>query len=134
MNINLNSRTRPEQAAFQDVRKIILKDVRILARFAKIYCDGLHRDRQRRPVEAGGPVGALVNGMGLHLCNDCRATFLHGAAKRMMCPYHPKPRCKTCPTPCYPSMYRDRMKAMMKYSGARVLLHGRLDLLYKYLF
>lgn len=110
------------------------KDILILAQLVQIYCRSHHGDREAHAVTAGGTLVPWMDRQDLHLCSKCGSLFLHGAAKRVFCPYDPKPRCKKCPTPCYRPGYREAMRTVMRYSGSRMILRGRIDLLYKYLF
>ena len=114
--------------------KAIRRDIAVLARFVRFYCRDLHSDRDLAAVTAMGMLAPYVGGLSLKLCAGCRGMFLHGAAKRALCPYDPKPRCKKCAAPCYRAGHREAMRAVMRHSGRRMILRGRLDLLYKYLF
>jgi len=50
------------------------------------------------------------------------------------CPQEPKPSCKHCEIHCYKPIYREKIRDVMRYSGKRLILHGRLDLLWHYFF
>ena len=54
--------------------------------------------------------------------------------KRSRCPLDPKPACKHCPVHCYHPTYRQNIREVMRYSGRRLVLSGRLDMLYHLLF
>ena len=54
---------------------------------------------------------------------------MHAFVKRQTCPMSPKPSCKKCPQNCYASAYRARIREVMKVSGRRLVLRGRLDYL-----
>ncbi len=118
--------------------KRVRKDIYVLARFVEIYCRDRHPDRPRGKVSSRGPLGeALGDALGeapVELCDECRKLLLHGAGKRLICPYDPKPRCKKCPTHCYGREYRQRIREVMRHSGMRLILRGRLHLLFKYFF
>jgi len=47
---------------------------------------------------------------------------------------HPKPACKHCPSHCYHPTYRAKIRQVMKFSGKKMLLGGRLDYLIHLLF
>jgi hypothetical protein len=114
--------------------RAISKDILILGQFVRLYCQTRHAGCETLPVTVKGTLAPWINGLDLKLCSECRGLFLHGAAKRVLCPYAPKPRCKKCPTPCYRPGHREAMRAVMRDSGRRMILHGRLDLIHKYLF
>ena len=45
-----------------------------------------------------------------------------------------KPACRNCPQHCYHPHWRKRIKEVMRFSGAKLLLTGRLDYLFHILF
>jgi len=92
------------------------RDLRQLALFTRVYCRDHH---------APGPLG---------LCPDCRALLRYARQRRMRCPLDPKPTCKRCPVHCYKPVQRQRVRAIMRYSGRALVLRGRLDLLWHLLF
>ena len=61
------------------------------------------------------------------LCDEC-AQFLDYAEVRLeKCPYgEDKPTCANCPVHCYKPHYRAQAKAIMRYSGPRMLLRHPL--------
>lgn len=108
------------------------KDIRVLASFIDLYCDDKHPGRKREKVSAGGRVGFHANDLCLQLCVECGRLFLYAASKRIICPFDPKPSCKKCPAHCYNQSFRARIRGVMRYSGMRMILGGRLGLLKKY--
>jgi hypothetical protein len=54
--------------------------------------------------------------------------------KLVACPFEPKPGCRHCIQPCYAGDYRTFVKAVMRYSGMRLIKSGRLDLIIRYFF
>jgi hypothetical protein len=89
-------------------------DRHILEQFVGIYCEGRH----------GSAKG--------HLCDACRDLLAYSLQRYERCPHDPKPSCKRCKTHCYRPAYRERVRQVMRYSGMRMLLKGRLDLLRHY--
>jgi len=92
------------------------KDSYILRQFVHIYCRGKHKT----------PRGEL--------CADCQDLLSYSLGRLERCPQNPKPTCKHCEIHCYKPAYREKIRQVMRYSGKRLILHGRLDLLYHYLF
>ena len=92
------------------------KDSHILEQFAHIYCRGQHK------VPKGD------------LCVDCQDLLTYALKRLERCPQDPKPACKHCEVHCYKPAYREKIRQVMRYSGKRLILHGRLDLLWHYLF
>jgi hypothetical protein len=92
------------------------KDIRVLAAFIGCFCRGRHQS----------PKGEL--------CPQCSELLRYARSKREKCPLDPKPSCKHCPIHCYARTQREAIREVMAYSGRRLLLRGRLDLLWHYLF
>lgn len=90
------------------------KDRYILEQFIRIYCEGKHRT----------PKGTL--------CPECADLLAYAEQRLRRCPHDPKPACKHCPIHCYRPAYRERIREVMRYSGKRLILKGRLDLLRHY--
>jgi len=111
------------------------KDIRVMRNFIAIFCRENHQVEKKDvfPVEDA----RLRQSLGdeeLVLCQDCSRLLNHGIAKLLLCPYDPKPMCKKCATHCYAPGYREKMRQVMRFSGKYMIKHGRLDLLFHYLF
>ena len=91
------------------------RDQEILTRFTSLYCK----------VHHGGTH---------ELCADCVEFLTYARERRRLCPLDPKPACKHCPVHCYRPGHREQVRRIMRFSGRRLILRGRLDLLWKYLF
>lgn len=109
------------------------RDIPVLAEFVSIWCDDHCQDRARRRWRPPRVVEHLVADPPL-LCEDCQHLLGYSVGRRLLCPHDPKPACKHCPTRCYREDDRARMRAVMRYSGWRLLLRGRWWLLGKYFF
>ena len=109
------------------------KDLRVLALFTAVYCGAKHSgDKGSLAVEEPG-----LQGLGLDrflLCGECREFLGYAFARRLRCPLDPKPTCKHCHVHCYRSGHREKVREVMRYSGRRLILRGRLDLLWHYFF
>jgi hypothetical protein len=125
-----DSKLRADKRSNRDIKS----DASVLARFIDIYCRNNHIEAKRSSITMKGEIGEYVNGLLVELCPDCRRLLLYGVSKRIICPYNPKPRCKKCPTYCYYDRYRQKIKMVMRFSGAYLLKRGRLDLTLKYFF
>lgn len=121
-------------AVAQQVASRRLQDAEILTTFVSIYCDGHHQDQERSPWEPRGILGDLLSGEPPVLCPECARLLGYSLGRRLLCPYEPKPACKKCETPCYREGHRQQMRRVMKYSGLRLILRGRLDVLLRYFF
>ena len=106
------------------------RDLKILARFIEVYCGAHHKEADKARVCLPKlKVEALI-GRSVSVCAPCRKLLAHSFVKRILCPLDPKPECRRCPEHCYPPGYRRRIREVMKYSGRRLVLRGRLDYLW----
>lgn len=126
----LNLRTGSEMRAMNAVvdRKMN-RELRTLARFIQIYCDDLHRKEPRQPLTMRTHDVRAIAGREIVLCPSCSKLLQHAFTKRSNCPMDPKPMCKDCPKHCYAPNYRAEIRTVMRHSGKKMLLHGRLDYL-----
>jgi len=113
--------------------KAIKKDLSTLATFFQIYCSGVHKSQGKKKLEGRGILKRYFT-RELSLCAECQRHFYYAAAKRILCPYFPKPACKKCPTICYTNGHRQFMREMMRFSGKYLITRGRIDLIFKYFF
>lgn len=109
--------------------KALQRDLRLLADFINIYCKHRHIDAPKAPVDLKNFDVNMPS-----LCPTCTKLLAHALVKRSTCPLDPKPACKHCPQHCYHPTYREQIREVMKYSGSRLVLSGRLDYLFKLLF
>jgi len=57
------------------------------------------------------------------LCPDCEALREYARQRLQRCPFQEgKTTCAKCPVHCYKRDMRERMKAVMRYAGPRMLL------------
>lgn len=87
--------------------------------------DGLHPriDRERRTIEAMICLFCRdqhrSNG---GLCDDCAELMSYAEKRLEKCPYQEdKPTCTNCPIHCYKPDRREQVKAVMRYSGPRMI-------------
>jgi len=92
------------------------KDIKVLVTFIGCYCRGKHKSAK----------GVL--------CLDCAQLLRYARIRREKCPLDPKPACKHCKVHCYGKAQLALIREVMAYSGRRLLLRGRLDLLWHYFF
>jgi len=109
------------------------RDIRILADFVSIFCREKHAAVAKNEFSIKDE--QLQRSLdGMVLCQDCQKLLTHGIAKRLQCPYDPKPMCKRCKTHCYAPGYREKIRKVMRFSGLYLVKHGRLDLIIHYYF
>jgi hypothetical protein len=105
------------------------RDLRTLARFVTFYCNHVHPDAPRSPTRLRAIDVERICGRPVLLCKACGKLLAHAFVKRVQCPLDPKPACKKCPQHCYAPSYRAQIQEVMRFSGPRLLLRGRLDYL-----
>ena len=110
------------------------RDLRMLALFIDLYCRHKHADAPRSEVVLRTHDVAAIAGKSVVLCPDCAKLLAHAFVKRTHCPMDPKPMCKHCPNHCYHPSYRQQIREVMKFSGRKMILGGRLDYLFHLLF
>lgn len=91
------------------------KDQHILEEFVHIHCVRQHTTSEGE------------------LCADCQDLLSYAIQRLQQCPLDPKPACKYCEIHCYKPVHREKIREVMRYSGKRLILHGRLDLFWHYL-
>jgi hypothetical protein len=107
------------------------KDLKVLLNFVRVFC----RIRHEKQAETALPPDlAQMFRNGLCLCPDCRELIEYALDKRRKCPLDPKPSCKHCHIHCYSREYRARIREIMAFSGRRMIMRGRIDYLWHYLF
>jgi len=110
-----------------------VRDLKVLVAFVRLYCHAHHRQTGQQEVILPEELRKRFSGT-VHLCPECAAMVAHGFRKRSRCPLDPKPSCKKCHIHCYSKEYRAEIRKIMAYSGKRMILRGRLDYLWHYLF
>lgn len=110
------------------------RDLKTLATFIAIYCKHQHADAEKSLVTMPQQDVTAIAGREVHLCGECRKLLLHAFTKRSHCPMDPKPMCKHCPSHCYAPVYRAKIQEVMRFSGRKMVLGGRLDYLLHLLF
>jgi hypothetical protein len=109
-------------------------DLKTLALFIDLYCRYKHPDLPRQQMQLRTHDVSLIAGKTIVLCPECTKLLAHAFVKRSHCPMYPKPMCKHCPSHCYHPTYRAQIREVMKFSGRKMLLSGRLDYLLHLLF
>ena len=112
----------------------VISDLKILAKFIQVYCEGNHAEKDREPADLKTHDIHELTGKDLCLCPDCQKLLAHALVKRTVCRMDPKPQCKHCPNHCYHPTYRKQIREVMKYSGRKLVMRGRVDYLLHLLF
>jgi hypothetical protein len=118
----------------RDRQRELQHDLKTLALFIQVYCRSKHKELERTQVNLRTHDLAAITGKTIVLCPECTKLLAHAFVKRSHCPHDPKPMCKHCPNHCYHPTYRAQIRQVMKFSGRKMLLSGRLDYLLHLLF
>lgn len=88
--------------------------------------------RERRTIVAMLELYCRDHHGAAELCAPCRELHDYALARLARCPFqHEKPTCARCPVHCYRPAMRERIRAVMRYAGPRMLLrHPILALLH----
>lgn len=82
----------------------MMREHKTVEAMIELYCHGNH----------GGTKGRL--------CPECRELLDYAAQRLEKCPFQEdKPTCATCPVHCYKPDMREKIRAVMKYAGPRML-------------
>ncbi len=61
-------------------------------------------------------------------CEDCLALFNYACRRLDLCKFGAaKPTCAKCPVHCYKPDQREKVKAIMRYAGPRMIIYHPLD-------
>ena len=123
---------RREPPLFTDRR--MRRDLHVLARMIGVYCRDQHEGLAKTGIRWKGHDIEAIVGSDVVLCPACGKLLMHALMKRSMCPLDPKPSYKNCTEHCYHPAYRERIRDVMKYSGRKLVLSGRIDYLLHLLF
>ncbi len=108
------------------------RDLKVLAIFTAVFCRNHHAGEKETLT-----IDPEVPGIGLErrlYCSECRDFLAYAINRRRRCPLEPKPTCKHCRIHCYRPGHREKVREIMRFSGRHLILRGRLDLLWHYLF
>jgi predicted amidophosphoribosyltransferase len=83
----------------------------------------LRMDRESRTVEAMIAIYCWGHhGTRQHLCTECNELLPYARERLDRCPFQEgKTTCAQCPVHCYRPAMRDRIRAVMRYAGPRML-------------
>ncbi len=79
--------------------------------------------RERQTIKAMmGIYCAGLHGAGRSLCKPCEELRAYALMRLYKCPYQAKkPTCVKCPIHCYAPPMREKIKAVMRYAGPRLV-------------
>lgn len=110
------------------------RELRTLGRFIWLYCRDCHAERPKAEVVLKTHDIRAICRRKMDLCPSCAKLLAHAFVKRSHCPMDPKPMCKKCPNHCYAPRYRQEIRAVMRHSGRKMIMRGRIDYLFHLFF
>lgn len=122
---------RSQSPSLQRLTRKERKDLKILALFTSVYCAG-HHELQRSALDSLPE--ELKQLRRYQCCSECRDFLLYAIERRLKCPLPEKPSCKHCQIHCFRKGHREKVREVMRYSGRALILRGRIDLLWHYIF
>jgi len=93
-------------------------EVQTLKKFFELYCNDKHQN-QKEYIKHLSYNGKEYD-IELNLCNECRELLDYSFDRLVNCPHEIKPRCRTCPTPCYEKPQWKSVAKLMRYSGMKL--------------
>jgi hypothetical protein len=93
-------------------------EVETLKKFFTIYCKGKYHIQcgQSQILEYKNEKYDIE----LNLCKDCYTLINYSFDRLKDCPHDEKPRCRTCPSPCYDKKEWKALARLMSYSGLQL--------------
>ena len=95
-------------------------EINTLKSFFELYCKDKHQNLENKSVTLNYK-GKSVN-LELCLCKECHDAIDYSFNRLQNCPHEIKPRCRTCPTPCYEKPRWKNVAKVMIYSAMRLSL------------
>ncbi|MBT4708384.1 MAG: hypothetical protein HOB77_06245 [Campylobacteraceae bacterium] len=93
-------------------------EVQTLENFFTVYCKGKYHIQchQFETLEYKG----VKYDIELNLCKDCYSLINYSFDRLKECPHDIKPRCRTCPSPCYEKKEWKKLARLMAFSGLKL--------------
>ena len=92
-----------------------ISEVRTLKKFFTKYCEDKHEERQT--INQTLNYKDVDYNIELTLCPVCIKLINYSFDRLHGCPHEIKPRCRTCPSPCYEKTEWKKLAKLMRYSG-----------------
>ncbi len=93
-------------------------EVQTLKKFFELHCKDKHQNIKDHTKQLNYNDEKID--VELKLCDECMTLLNYSFDRLSECPHDPKPRCRTCPTPCYEKEEWKKVAKLMKYSGIKL--------------
>jgi len=93
-------------------------EVKTLKKFFELHCHDNHTNLKHHCKQLTYNGEKIITE--LELCDDCIELIHYSFDRLEECPHDPKPRCRTCPNPCYEKSEWKKVAKLMRYSGIQL--------------
>lgn len=90
-------------------------EISTLKKFYEFFCINKHHKQLKKDVHL--EYKSTSFDISLNLCEDCFEAINYSFSRLQQCPHEVKPRCRTCPNPCYEKQRWKATAKVMKYSA-----------------
>ncbi len=94
------------------------EEINTLKKFFEVYCNEKHMDQENITKTFFYKNEEIK--LHLNMCPECLAKINYSFDRLLECPHDIKPRCRTCPTPCYEKKQWKEAAKVMRYSGMKL--------------
>ncbi len=95
-------------------------EINTLKKFYELYCKDKHEHQEKTKICLEYKSNSFI--LELNLCPDCQKAINYSFEKLQTCPHETKPRCRSCPNPCYEKPQWKNIAKIMKYSAIKLSL------------
>jgi uncharacterized CHY-type Zn-finger protein len=95
-------------------------EIKTLKTFFELYCKDKHQNQENKSLTLKYKDKSFD--MKLCLCGECNTAINYSFERLQNCPHQIKPRCRTCPTPCYEKPKWKNVAKIMIYSAMKLSL------------
>lgn len=95
-------------------------EINTLKKFFEVYCNDKHENQIQKTVHLEYKNEKFS--IDLSLCEDCHEAISYSFERLDQCPHEIKPRCRTCPSPCYEKSRWKNIAKVMKYAAIKLSL------------
>jgi predicted amidophosphoribosyltransferase len=95
-------------------------EINTLKNFFELYCKDKHGNLENKHISL--QYKEKIFELDLCLCSECHDAINYSFERLQHCPHEIKPRCRTCPTPCYEKPRWKNAAKVMIYSAMKLSL------------
>lgn len=92
-------------------------EIETLQKFFELYCKSNHSSQMLFQKDIN--YNETVFSYDFCLCKSCNELLSYCLERLQHCPFELKPKCRSCPNPCYEKPKYKAVSKVMRYSGMR---------------